>query len=314
MELIFNDNCLDASINNVDSAKQMMLTFAETIHLASSYGAAPIVRTHEAFWGGILTPGYSLADWGFDSTVDRELRRRVKVYTGKGPFVEEILAKSEEHGSKLAEFTCNGQMAIGLGAAIMTFNPAVSFNCKPWCVDPLQVACIYLYDTTSITCNENVCNLYNPEQVRISQTWIQTQLGNELITGEDILLKANVVLSRVQFTPNSKKQLSELTGNERVFPFIVKHLLALNFQCINWANGSFTTGYQYPCSVESQPTMNQYGEDRLFTLEDGSQVTFTWHSKINIDKWRIYFLHNAASNTIVIPYIGPHLPTVGDPT
>lgn len=313
MELIFNDNSLDASLENKDSAKETMKVFADTINLASKHGVSPIVRTHEAFWGGVLTPGYSIADWGFDPSVDIELRRRIKIYTSKAPFVEGILKTFEEMGNS-SEFFCGGHLSIGLGAAIMTCNPVVSLNGGLWRVDPISVLCNYLTDTDVVARTECVCNLYNPQRVQSNQEWIKRQLANELNSGQDILDKADIVLSKVQFTPTSKRQLSELTGNEKVFQFVVKHLLALNSQCINWTTGIFTAGYPYSCSEESAPTMHKYGEDRVFTLDNGSNVTFTWHSKISVNKWRIYFLHYAASNTVVIPYIGPHLPTVGDPT
>ena len=314
MELIFNDNSLDASLESKDSAKSTMRVFADTINLASNFGVSPIVRTRESFWGGVLTPGYSVADWGFDATVDIELRRRIKAYTGKAPFVEGIIKTLEDNGNHSSEFICAGHLSIGLGAAIMTRNPAVSLNSDSWRVDPISVSCNYLTDSGIVAFTEDVCNLYNPQRVLSNQEWIKAQLKNELNNGQEILDKANVVLSKIQFTTTSKKQLSELTGNEKVFSFIVKHLLALNSQCINWTTGIFSAGYPYPCSEESDPTMHKYGGDRLFTLDDSSSVTFTWHSKISVDKWRIYFLHCAGSNTVVIPYIGPHLPTVGDPT
>ncbi|MDO9043150.1 MAG: hypothetical protein Q7U64_12580 [Desulfocapsaceae bacterium] len=314
MELIFNNNSLDASLQNKDSAKVTMKIFADTINLASYFGSSPIVRTHEDFWGGVLAPGYSIADWGFDHTVDIELRRKIKSCTNKAPFIESIIKTFEANVNQLHEYSSGGNQTNGLGAAIITSNPAVSLCTDQWCIDPIEVLCSYLSETETVIRTESVCNLYNPQRVRCNHELIKLQLASELNSGQDILDKSDVVLSRIKFTPLSRRHLDKLTGNEKVFPFVVKHLLALNSQCCNWTNGVYTTGYPYPCSEESGPTMNKYGEDRLFTLDDGSNVTFTWHSKISVDSWRIYFLHYASSNIVVVPYIGPHLPTVGDPT
>jgi hypothetical protein len=291
-----------------------MSVFADTIGLASRYGMSSIVRVHEEFWGGVLTPGYSVADWGFDPSVDIELRRRIKFYTNKAPFIESIIKSSEYNANKLYEFSCGGHVCLGLGAAIVTNNPAVSLNTESWCIDPAHVSCDSFNDTEISTHTTSVCNLYNLDRVKCNKEFILYNLSNELNNGQEVLDKANVSLRNVHFTPASRRQLAKLTGNEKVFPFVVRHLLALNSQCVNWSSGPFATGYPYPCSEESQPTMNKYGEDRQFTLDDGSKVTFTWHSKIGVDSWRIYFMHYPGSNIVVVPYIGTHLATVGDPT
>ncbi|MEN6349131.1 MAG: hypothetical protein ABFD08_07020 [Syntrophomonas sp.] len=314
MELMFNEHSINGAALDIESAKACMFIFAKTVHTASKYGIDAIVRINHNFWNEHLTPGYSLLKWKADHTVDKELIRRIKSYTVGAPFIEDILSRCEDNGSKLAEFKCHGKICIGLGAAFMTNSPAVSMNNKEWSKDPLDVSCSYLSDEGDAISAEKVCNFCTPVQVGLRQTWIHEHLENELTSGERILLRSNAILNHIQFTTNSRKQLSELTGNEKVFLFVVKHLIALNAQCVNWHEGNFVNGYKFPCTEESKPTMAKYGDYRKFILDDGREVSFTWHSKINVDKWRIYFLHNASTNMIIIPYIGKHLPTVENPT
>jgi hypothetical protein len=54
-----------------------------------------------------------------------------------------------------------------------------------------------------------------------------------------------------------------------------------------------------------------YGAARTFVCPDGKKRLFSWHSKINYEKWRIHFIDAPAERRVLIGYVGRHLPLAG---
>jgi hypothetical protein len=97
------------------------------------------------------------------------------------------------------------------------------------------------------------------------------------------------------------------------FKFVLEHLFELNRRVGAWNEGEFAEGYGLQCSPESEATMQKFGGDRIFPSPDGPRQ-FSWHSKINFGKWRIYFIaQRQPRQRIVVGYIGRHLRTVENP-
>src|SRR5262249_10124373 len=84
---------------------------------------------------------------------------------------------------------------------------------------------------------------------------------------------------------------------------------SLNSYCLQWQGGAFDPDrIQCVVSPESQPTLQQYGEERTFRCPDGTELTFTWHAKVG--RWRIYFNPFSGRGSMLIGYVGAHLRTV----
>lgn len=92
---------------------------------------------------------------------------------------------------------------------------------------------------------------------------------------------------------------------------VVKALFELQNCSKNWNNGAFSTqGYSIETSRESEPTLNQYSQQRIFCCPDGEDRLFEQHVKLRGCNWRIHFLPENPSQAIIVGYIGRHLPTV----
>jgi len=63
---------------------------------------------------------------------------------------------------------------------------------------------------------------------------------------------------------------------------------------------------------ESEPTMKRFGEERYFRTRSGERVKFEHHMKWKAE--RIHYLVDQDRRLLIIGYVGPHLPTVSDPT
>jgi hypothetical protein len=160
---------------------------------------------------------------------------------------------------------------------------------------------------------KEVRNWYDSASMKRCNLWLRERLANEIVTGEDLLRKKKAVLRRLDFTPKALEQLERLTGKEKPFPHVVQHLLALNHTATDWTKGPFVADPACKCSSESAATMQSYGHHRNIRCADGVDRVFSWHSKINVEAWRIHFLEMPTSHRVLIGYVGPHLPTVGDP-
>ncbi len=95
----------------------------------------------------------------------------------------------------------------------------------------------------------------------------------------------------------------------------MRHLQHLNDYCETWQDGPFSPkAIALDISMESQVTLQKYSQQRTFIGPDNTPITFTWHSKDRFINWRIHFHPVEGKRSIIIGYIGDHLPTVKYPT
>lgn len=118
----------------------------------------------------------------------------------------------------------------------------------------------------------------------------------------------------IKFCDCVEKQISQMGGSKH-FSQVIKKLKEFNKAISEWRSGRFdyrhlTKSYSLNISPESARTMEKYGEDRLFTLPDGSSQYFELHIKTG--DLRFHFYPNDDSREVYIGYIGKHLPTISD--
>ena len=312
MELLFNELSILSPAPDQATARARFLSLQETIQAAVLRGFPSILRIHEGFWAAQIFAGYSLASWLADPTIERERKQRLKSAVGKAPFLETLHVAAEEARSALVEALWDGQRGLGLGLAVMRDTPIVSLSAPPFCSDPLSVIVRYLSHADDTESNETVCNFHCPAAVEQRRAWIASRQQQELPNGNAVIRLRAELLDQLDFADNTISQLEGLTGNERTFPFVLRHLFALNERARAWDGTTpFSEGYPFPCSEESQTTLAMYSEARTFVCPDGVRRVFSWHSKINFEKWRIHFIDEPATRRVLIGYIGKHLPLAG---
>ena len=90
---------------------------------------------------------------------------------------------------------------------------------------------------------------------------------------------------------------------------ILTRLQRLNNSAAFWKNiGGPIPPWSSEVTPESESTMNdpKFRASRMFRCHDGTRKLFEWHAKFA--GMRIHLVFDAASRTVEIGYIGPHLP------
>jgi hypothetical protein len=308
VDLIFNELSLQPLLAGVVEAQSAMRGIVDTLSAALRRRTIQALRTDSQFLGRGLSDGYTIAHWLNDGTVDKEAKRLVRSAATKAPFVESLV--QDLHGERLAEFTHNGAVALGLGLAVLRNEAALSANRDGWNVDRVLVHAIYVALAGTEETNEEVCNIYSPVCLTRRVDWFEERARLATRSGRDVLEDAHGLFQWLQFTGRAEEQLRELRGTEPQFVSVVRHLAALSRQAARWQSGLFTQDYPFQYSPESQATLDKYGDQRSFLCADGRVRMFSWHSKISIGAQRIYFHAERAGSRVIIGYIGPHLDTV----
>ena len=312
MELYLNELSLTPPATDRKTARAWLLSLQETIQAAVHRGLPSVLRIHKNFWETQFAEGYSVVDWLADRTIEHEQRQRLRSAVSKAPFLETLHELAEEARGGLAEARWEGRHGLGMGLAAMVGSPVVSLPTPAFCVDPLSVVVRYVGVESETDTIEDLCNLYSPAVVEQRGPWIARRQREELPSGAEIVRLRSEILDRLDFTESAIDQLMMLRGNEKTFPFVLRHLFALNQRAREWAGTTpFSDGYPFGCSDESSSTLAMYGEDRTFRCPDGIRRVFSWHSKIRHEKWRIHFIDSPATRRVLIGYIGRHLPIPG---
>jgi hypothetical protein len=312
VQLYLNELSLTPPAPDRTTARAGLLALQETIQAAVRRGLPSVLCIHKNFWEVQIADGYSVVDWLADRTIEREQRQQLRNAVSKAPFLEALHEKAENDRGGLAEARWKGLPGLGMGLAAMVGSPVVSLPAPDFCVDPLPVVVRYVRDEDETATNEDLCNLYSPAVVERRGPWIAQRQQQELPSGAEVLRLRAELLERLDFTDSAIDQLGTLTGNEKTFPFVVRHLFALNQRARDWDGTTpFSEGYPFGCSDESSSTLAMYSEARTFRCPDGERRVFGWHSKINYEKWRIHFIDSPATRRVLIGYLGKHLPIAG---
>lgn len=310
VDLLLNELSLSEPAPDRVSARARVEGLLATVRAATGEGLNRVLRTCQDFWGTPLSEGYTVAHWLQDAEVDLELRRLLKAFASKGPFIDELLESSDAESGTLSETCAAGRSGKALGLATRLDAPLVSAGVEPWETDPLTVESLVISDDGSSSAVESVCNLFGTSTVEARRDWIRGRLRNQLRTGSAVVERMTEVLQRLDLTDGAREQLLALTGNEQPFPFVVKHLMALDAHARGWTQGHFLEGFPFDCSDESDQTLAQFAAERTFLCPDGERRLFRLHSKVRVGEWRVYFIPDRESGRVTVGYIGPHLSTV----
>ncbi|MCG8352730.1 MAG: hypothetical protein MI924_33620, partial [Chloroflexales bacterium] len=151
--------------------------------------------------------------------------------------------------------------------------------------------------------------------------WIQQRLQGEIDqklqpvqTGVELWEQCSTLYPSLEFCIDVQKQLQKHASQKDQIKTIRLRLLYLEQYSQQWrvSGGSFNNErLSGNASPESQETLQhpEYGPKRRFQCPDGQRRVFSWHLKL-FNGWRIHFYPDEERQTIIVGYIGPHLPTV----
>jgi len=315
LEMVLNELSLHSPAPDVHIARQRMSTLLRTVRIAIQNGVNRVLRTHENFYGESLAAGYSIANWCNDSNVDREERRYFRSLATKAPYWADLLLSADD--VYLSEFQYNGTHAHGLGFAYLIEAMALSLCSEvQWDASHIEIEATRLGDDGNIFTEQvMVVHASQVDHVQEHITWIQNRLQTSVRDGIDLWDRRESLFASLRFCDAINDQIQSLHTGNPLLRSVVRRLLELEHYCRGWVGGPFNA-QQLPtkASPESQGTLQQFGRERTFLCPDGQERLFNWHVRLTPGAWRIHFFPEAQTRTIIIGYIGPHLPTVHDPT
>lgn len=316
IDLILNDLSIVPLAADAYEARHRMTAFVSTLRQAIVARVNARLRVPTAFHVMLLAPGYRLAEWRNDAQVDRDERLFLIRLATNAPYLENLIVAADN--ALRYEFEVDAQKAEGCGVAYLLDGLSISFQSHSrWNVSHISVTVRSLDDAGNI--EEEVAEIVHashPEHVLEHQGWIQKRLTESVGTGAEMWERRSQFFPSLIFCDRVEKQVRELEYGTSMLQPVAKVLFDLEAACRMWTQGAFDV-MLIPAKVspESPATLHQFASERTFRCPDGVERVFDWHVKININAWRVHFyFDNAKPSSLIIGYIGKHLPTASDRT
>ena len=305
LEIVLNELSFRQLADNVVDARQRMSELLNTILDAVRRGVKGGFRVDEGMRYMELAPDYPIARWLNDGLVNKDLRSYFRSLATKISYID-----------GLPEYIHQEQRARGLGFAYQNDHLAISLDSEMvWQGSQVQVEVRYLEldeNDELLTGFVQVRHACCPEHVEGHAGWIKARVKSEIRSGSDIWERRDGLYPHLQFCASVGKQLDVVLHGDRMLIPILRSLSELEQFCNAWIDSSpfNPKAISGNVSLESEATLKKFSQERTFRCPDGEYVLFNWHSKINLDKWRIHFHPLGDKRQIIIGYIGPHLPIV----
>lgn len=312
--LVFNELSVPSEPHNpagTYQAREWMAEFVATLQAASKHRVKNL-RTHRQFVELNLLPDYPLLQWMNDRKVDQIARQYVKTKASKLPYLEDL--PDVEDRSRLFDFKLNGAIAHGCGAAYMLESIAISLRCCDfWDVDQLDIDIEELDETTADIkeYSRSIKHVSRVDHVTTHAEWIQKRLRCSVQDGADLLRKASDWFPHIRFTDNAEEQINRMTSGTQQLRRVVNKLFAFDGYCSEWTSGGFVADTLPNVSRESSTVRDnpELRRMRTFRCKDGIERFFEWHARLTPGEWRLHFYPDGKNHTIIIGYVGSHLPT-----
>jgi hypothetical protein len=319
LEMVFNELSLKPPASSVEQARQWMTQFISLVTAATRQGVNRVLRTDADFQIASVAPNYSLINWRNDSEVSREERQFFRALTNKAPYLADL--PQTQQTSLASEFFYQDgniqQPVQGLGYAYLLDSIAVSLpSTQRWQHPSIQLEHRWIEVDEDIYSEQvEVKHCCHPDQVATHRDWITKRLQTGVRDGVDLWYRRDLLFSTLSFCESVATAIQGLGSGNPLLRQVVKQLFELEIYCRDWQEGGFEPD-KLPCKVspESPKTLEQYGQDRTFTCPDGLRRVFSWHVRLTPGAWRVHFLPDPSTRRVIIGYVGPHLPTVSDPT
>ncbi|MDM8528046.1 hypothetical protein QUF58_07500 [Anaerolineales bacterium HSG24] len=331
MNVVFNELCVDAQRSRPDIsleiATQWLIELADMLQTLYGRYGADIMRTKYGFSQFELFPGYPIGRVLSleNKDIPTGVRRIINRYAQKGQYLQDIQEIAEEngmfeHAGSIIEYRFEGQIVHGLGAAVLLEGLGVSLPTEPcWDTHEVKLNVQRIAEDTIEETEQTVRHIARLAHIENHQPWLNETYG--IRSGRVLESRLRALFPHLVFCDNAKRQIRSLNiGLERIQE-IIDRLSSLETYCENWADGAgfniFDLNELTEASNESNPTMQQYGKQRVFRCPDGKSRTFSHHLKDLHDNWRIHFWADEDREfrrpdnrrSIVVGHVGPHLDT-----
>jgi hypothetical protein len=267
-------------------------------------GLISTLRMSESFHAVELAAGYPIAMWMTDKSVDRDDRVRLSRFATSSPYID----------GDLEETTFGDCIARGLGSCMINRSIAVSCaSAAAWSMPEISVKVRHLSEDGTMTeIDETVRNASELKHWADHADWIRSEIVREVQSGADLIGRAHELAPHLRFGRSAVLQISELTGTERYFQWLVKSLLLADSEVSGWDGGMFPHNrLPGPATGESGPVRNspRLRNMRNFATDDDRTEFMEHHMKNMAENRRVQYLFEPARRILVIGYFGEHLET-----
>ena len=321
IDRIFNELSLAPMANDKYAAQSKMSGFVRTLNEANKQGIRGPLRIPINFFSVKVAPDYSLHDWTDDSDVTKEERMFIKTLATKSPFL--IDSAWTEAMALEYDFKIDAHQVAGCGIAYLLDGLSVSILSEAcWDTHVLNLTVEQLEGDDIQATSKEIVHASRPAHILKHLDWVINRLANSVDCGDDVWQRRGELFPSLTFCEAVEKQVRELDYGPSMLQQVVNSLFALEAFCKIWTEGAFESKrilLPMPTSPESSATLKykkgKFEHERTFRCPDGIERVFSWHAKIGFNAWRIHFwFDDAKPSTLLIGYIGKHLPTVSDKT
>lgn len=218
-------------------------------------------------------------------------------------------------GGRAVEASVDGQQVIGLGLAAMTDNVVVALTTDERSTGTtLMVDVIYIDSDGQRNELVPVTIFALEQEVVTERQYIIDRVDRTVLNGAAIIVRFAELFPQLRLGADAQKAIEALTGDEVVFPQLVRHLRALDEAARVPIGNKYSPAVSY--SRESEATLRHgtYGPMRDFATPDGfPPERWSLHTKLTGGNGaRMYYrVEKVEERTVVlIGYFGDHLPTV----
>ena len=312
MILVFNELSADEPARTRQAARVRMKDMLEAV-AALAGGRAANLTAVDSFdlYGMRLTTDYDLTGWLRDRAVDRDLRNFFWTISTKLDDLD--IGEAVRDRFYLSEFHVGNRNAPGLGLAFLLGTVAVSLPSEErWRRVRIRLRYTWLEnDGTERRRDVVAINVADGGHAAsaIDETSKQARVA---LTASPALLadRKRACFPHLDFGPDVDDQLARVPVE--MLHRIIAKLIVLDDVVRRWRRDAAESPVLPKIHSESEPTMQQYGDRRVFRSASGASETFRLHAMVG-DRYRIHLRIDRRDRSVEIGYVGEHLPTVKFP-
>ena len=312
MILVFNELSAEEPARTRQAARVRMKDMLEAV-AALAGGRAANLTAVDSFdlYGMRLATDYDLTGWLDDRTVDRELRIYFRTISTK---LDELdTGEAVRDRFHLSEFHVGNRGAPGLGLAFLLGTVAVSLPSEErWRRVRIRLRYTWLENDGTERRRDvvaiNVADGAHADSA-IDETSKQARVA---LTASPALLadRKRACFPHLGFGPDVDDQLARVPVE--MLHRIIAKLIVLDDAVRRWRRDAAESPVLPKIHSESEPTMQQYGDRRVFRSASGARETFRLHAMVG-GRHRIHLRIDRRDRSVEIGYVGEHLPTVKFP-
>lgn len=307
LEMVLNELSLRIPAADISTAQRLMSELISTVRKATTSGVKRVLRTADEINSIEIAPGYPVARWRNDPTVDREEQRFFKTLISKAPFWTDA-AEEIRNDFDLSEVVYQGEEARGLCFALISDSLPISLNSEVrWNCSRLNLLVTRLEDEELIEEYLEIIHASCKSHIQEHAEWIKTRIREEIMDVDGLVLwnRRNELFPNLEFCENVSQQIQSLSPSNPMRRQVVKRLFELEEYCKSWSSGHFNLdNLPSKATPESETRLQQFREQLTFKCPDGEKRIFSLHLRMTPGVWRLHFSVELGPGKIIIGYIG----------